>query len=565
MMIQRVHNRWSLLLATMLFGAMLTGGVRAEELFEIRSIEVSGNTLLPAAEIQRLTAPFVGRNKGFRDIQMALEAVENAYRRAGFSAVQVLTPEQELTAGILRLDVRETPIANVAVAGNRHFDSDNIRATLPSLQEGQTPNTRALSENIQLANENPAKQIDVVLGVSEKQPGRLDATINVEDENPLRVFVNADNTGSYVTGRHRLGFGVRHSNLWDRDHTATFAYTGSPDKPDGTRVDIYSLGYRIPFYAIGDSLDLFYANSNIDTPAAAFTLGAFENLTGKGELYGVRWNHYFQRSGEWSSKLIAGWDVKSLATTCTGPNGEKDYLKGQSAGCTPYTTRPLSLTYSGNWQRPGGAASFSAGIAHNLPTGQHHDYNTVDGKAGNDRYSLVAGNRDTRDEFTILRLGGSYARALPASWMARVAGSYQSSLGLPLPPSEQLGLSGAQAVRGFHERIVAADSGYVLNVELYAPDIAPTLTLPGNLRPLVFVDTARGYSYRMAGQGATTETQKSGITSAGFGLRYNYKKDVQVGFDLASVLTAGPAAEIGDATSAHNGDWRGHFNIVVGF
>lgn len=563
-MLPTLHRHLCGILLAGLIGA--AGTVMAEDLFEIRRIEVSGNTLLQETAIARLTAPFIGRDRGFRDIQMALEALESAYRQAGYSAVQVLTPEQELTGGTLRFEVRETAIARVGVAGNRHFSEANIRASLPSLLAGRSPNTRQLSENIQLANENPAKQIDVVLAVSDQQAGQLEATINVEDEPPFRGFVNADNSGAHVTGRHRLGVGLRHSNLWDRDHTATFAYTGSPDKPDGTKVDIYSLGYRLPLYAIGDSIDLFYARSNIDTPAAAFTLGAFENLTGKGELYGIRWNHYFQRRGEWSTKLVAGWDVKTLDTTCTGPNGEKNFLKGLSAGCTPYTTRPLSLTYSGNWQRPGQAVDFYAGAAYNVATGQRHTYNTVDNLTGDDRYSLVSNNRKTRDDFTILRLGGSYSHLLAANWMARIAGSVQSSLGHPLPPAEQIGLAGAQTVRGFYERSVAADSGYIVNLELYAPDMAPQLALPGNLRPLLFVDAARGYSYRMpARQAGATETEPAGIMSAGLGLRYNYRKDVQLRLDVASVLDAGPAEALEDASKTRSGDWLGHFNIVVGF
>ena len=546
---------------------LCSGAVLAvDDAFDLQRIDVTGNTLLGAEEIKQLTSPFIGKDKGFRDIQMALEALETAYRKAGYTAVQVITPEQELTGGTLHLEVQETPIASVTVSGNKFFSEANIRATMPSLIEGKTPNARLLSENVQLANENPAKQIDVVLAVSEKSPGKLDATINVEDEATFRGFITADNTGSDTTGGHRLGISLRHSNLWDRDHTATFSYTGSPDKPDGTKVDIYSLGYRVPFYSIGDSIDLFYAKSNINTPAAAFTLGAFENLTGKGDLYGVRWNHYFQRHGEWSTKLVGGLDVKVMDTTCTGPAGEKDYLKGLSAGCTPYITRPLSATYSGNWQRPGMAADFSAGIAYNLATGRDNEYNTVDGKTGNDNYSLVSSSRETRNNFSVLKLGGSYSHTLPDGWMARVAGSLQSSLGTPLPPSEQIGLSGSQAVRGFHERIVASDAGYIANVELYAPNVAPILTLPGELHPLFFVDTARGHSYKMPGRsGTTTVTEPSGIMSAGRGVRYSYKKDVQVRLDVANVLNAGPAADIADSSAAYNGQWRGQFNVLVGF
>ena len=546
---------------------LCSGAVLAvDDAFDLQRIDVTGNTLLGTEEIKQLTNPFIGKDKGFRDIQMALEALETAYRKAGYTAVQVITPEQELTGGTLHLEVQETPIASVTVSGNKFFSEANIRATMPSLIEGKTPNARLLSENVQLANENPAKQIDVVLAVSEKSPGKLDATINVEDEATFRGFITADNTGSDTTGGHRLGISLRHSNLWDRDHTATFSYTGSPDKPDGTKVDIYSLGYRVPFYSIGDSIDLFYAKSNINTPAAAFTLGAFENLTGKGDLYGVRWNHYFQRHGEWSTKLVGGLDVKVMDTTCTGPAGEKDYLKGLSAGCTPYITRPLSATYSGNWQRPGMAADFNAGIAYNLATGRDNEYNTVDGKTGNDNYSLVSSSRETRNNFSVLKLGGSYSHTLPDGWMARVAGSLQSSLGTPLPPSEQIGLSGSQAVRGFHERIVASDAGYIANVELYAPNVAPILTLPGKLHPLFFVDSARGHSYKMPGRsGTTTVTEPSGIMSAGMGVRYSYKKDVQVRLDVANVLNAGPAADIADSSAAYNGQWRGQFNVLVGF
>ena len=546
---------------------LCSGGVlAADEVFDLQRIRVTGNTLLSEAEITRLTSPFIGKNKEFRDIQMALEALEGAYRKAGYTAVQVITPEQEVTGGTLLLEVQETPIASVTVSGNKHFSEANIRATMPSLVEGKTPNARQLSENVQLANENLAKQIDVVLAVSEKNPGKLDATINVQDEAPFRGFITADNTGTNTTGRHRLGIGLRHSNLWDRDHTATFSYTGSPDKPDGTKLDIYSLGYRFPFYGIGDSIDVFYAKSNINTPAGTFTLGAFENLTGKGDLYGIRWNHYFQRQGEWSTKLVGGVDVKVMDTTCTGPAGEKDYLKGSSAGCTPYTTRPLSATYSGNWQRPGQAADFSAGMAYNLATGRNNEYTTVDSKTGNDNYSLVSSNRETRNDFTVLKLGGSYSHTLPEGWLARVAASLQSSFGNPLPPSEQIGLSGAQTVRGFHERVVAADAGYIVNMEIYAPNVAPILTLPGELRPLFFVDTARGQSYKMPGSsGTTTVTEPSGIMSAGMGLRYSHKKDIQVRFDVASIINAGPAADLTDSTAAYNGQWRGQFNVLVGF
>jgi hemolysin activation/secretion protein len=65
--------------------------------------------------------------------------------------------------------------------------------------------------------------------------------------------------------------------------------------------------------------------------------------------------------------------------------------------------------------------------------------------------------------------------------------------------------------------------------------------------------------------GTTTVTEPSGIMSAGMGVRYSYKKDVQVRFDVASIINAGPAADLTDSTAAYNGQWRGQFNVLVGF
>ena len=119
-------------------------------------------------------------------------------------------------------------------------------------------------------------------------------------------------------------------------------------------------------------------------------------------------------------------------------------------------------------------------------------------------------------------------------------------------------------MRGFHERAVAADTGYVANLELYAPNVAMRLGLPGNLRPLVFYDTSQGWNYQMpAGTGAGTQTV--GVDSVGMGLRYDLKKDIVARFDLANVLHANAVALQAGAANTRDTEWRGHFNVTVGF
>ena len=79
----------------------------------IDNFVVKGNTLLNPALIVSLLEPFKGDDRTYTDIQLALEALEGAYRNAGYSAVHVVTPEQEITNGTITFQVLETVIGKV--------------------------------------------------------------------------------------------------------------------------------------------------------------------------------------------------------------------------------------------------------------------------------------------------------------------------------------------------------------------------------------------------------------------------------------------------------------------
>lgn len=515
-----------------------------QQKFTVKHYVAQGNTLLPAAEVERILKPFTGVDKNFGDIQQALETLENAYRKKGYSTVQVYLPEQELTQGTVVLKVTEAAIGKVEVSGNRYFDTPNIRASLPALKEGTIPNTRAMSESVQLANENPAKQVEVLLSIGDEE-GKIDAKVNVTDEKPLKFYATLDNSGTLETGRHRLGVAMQHSNLFNQDHTLSLAYTTSPDKPSGVDVDIYSLGYRVPLYSIGDSLDFIYGTSTISTPSSTSALGSALGIVGKGDIYGLRWNHYFMRQGEYSHKLILGADLRAMKSTCTSASGTR--LVGV-AGCEDYTTRPVSATYTGQWVHPGEMADFSLSIARNI----------VGGSGGSEAsYILAASGRPAKPDFTILRLSGSYVRALPQDWQARFAlsGQYADTA---LTPAEQIGLAGSTTVRGFSERAAAADEGWVGNLELYTPELAPLIGLPaGNLRLLAFYDWSWGTNHPIPGVTATNAV----MSSVGVGLRYSLKKDMALRIDYARLQDHFPITPLVEPVDK----WNGHANLIVGF
>lgn len=502
-------------------------------LIRIEHFRVEGNTLLDAGLIERLLAPHTGDARSYTDIQLALEDLEGAYRSAGYSAVHVSTPEQEIADGTVTLQVTETIIGKVVVKDNRHYDKVNIRNALPALHEGRTPSARELSENIRLANENPTRHLDVVLAVGDAD-NTVDAEVNVQDSSPHKVFVTLDNTGNQSTGKYRAGVGYQHNNLFNRDQAATFNYITSPDHINS--VTQLSASYRMPLYTVGDSIDLIAARSDTNAGTTAIVGGSLA-FSGKGNVFGAHYNHYLARQGDYTSKIIAGLDYRAYFNNCS-LNLTGMAATGCGASGNDLTVHPVSLTYAGTLSRPAFVSDFAAAIVQNVPGGQRGgsaDFNAY-------RPSASGIGRAPAD-YTIFRSNGSLTGILPQDWQYRIAGNMQYTRDA-LVAYEGLSLVGANAVRGFAESEVRNDKGYFINLEFYTPELASHLHLQNSsLRFLGFIDHARGWKVPLPGE----QMVRDSVGSAGLGLRCSWDKNTTIKFDWARVLDAGGSSRAGDS------------------
>lgn len=508
-------------------------------LVRIDRFEVKGNTLLDPGLIESLLAPHKGNAQSYADIQRALEALEGAYRSAGYSAVHVITPEQEITEGVVTLQVIESVIGKVTLSGNEHYDKTNIRNALPALAEGSTPSARALSENIRLANENPTRQIDVVLAIGDEE-NTIDAKVNVQGSSPRKVFVTLDNTGSESTGMYRTGAGIQHNNLFNKDHAATLNYITSPNHvSDVTQV---SASYRFPIYSLGDSVDLIAAYSDTNAGTTATVAGPL-TFSGKGRIYSVRYNHYLPRQGDYLSRIVGGLDYRAYINNCSlGAFG----AAGCGSAAFDITVHPVSVAYNGMLTKPTYVADYTATVVRNIPGGPNGgsaDFNAVRPSS--------AGGAGGEADYTILRLNGSLAGVLPEGWQYRLAGNAQYTPDA-LVSGESFGLVGANAVRGFIEReFFSSDKGYVLNMELYTPELGPKLNMQnGSFRLLGFIDHGSAWNTTLAGDSVT----RNSAGSVGAGFRFSYGKNLMAKLDYARVTEATGTSKAGEK--------RGHISLV---
>ncbi len=508
--------------------------------FSVKALKIEGNTLLPESKLMARIAHLIGEGRSLNDLVQGATAIQQAYREAGYGGVVAFVPEQKLENGDVIIQVVEGKIDKVQISGNDERDEINILRSLPHLKQGETPVVKNIDRNIQMANENPTKKIRVAL-VAGARPGAIDADAKVTDERPLRLLFGVDSAGTPGTGNFRTNVGIQHTNLWNRDHIGTFQFQTSPTEP--SRAQIYSVGYRIPFYNQFSAIDAFYAHSNVEslTSAAPLGVGPF-GFTGKGDIAGFRAHRFLPRVGEYDHRVTFGWDWRHFNNNCAfqGNTG--------SAACdrlaADVTITPVSLGYVGQKDGP----IFSWGINTN-----------ISGNFGGSSQAIFNTARlDADKHYAVWRFFGFTNVNLPAGFgiSTRVLAQYSPHA---LVPGEQFGIGGGGSamggfisVRGYREREIVGDYGASFNIEGLGPDFAKIVNSESlSLRPLGFFDFGWAGNNHQApcdAQGSSCE-----IAGVGGGIRFAIGKKFSGRLDFGHALMDGNQKAAGTS--------RGHLAI----
>ncbi len=493
--------------------------------FAINKYVIDGASMLKQSEFDSVVAPYVGKDKDFSDVQYALEAVEELYAERGYSAVHVLLPEQELEAGTVHFEVIESRYGKIEIKDNRYFSKQNILNAIPSLKEGGVPRAKDVARQLRLANENPARQLNVVLKAGE-QDDQVDASVLVTDSNPRQWVVTLDNSGSKETGVSRLGVSYRDANMFNRDHVGQIQTQMSPQYMD--RVKVLGGSYKLPLYRFGHSLEFFGGYSNINS-----VVGGLSNFQGGGLMFSTRYNIPLNRVGTYDTQVSFGLDWRK-------------FNKVELTGTTPtvlyndIVVTPLSLAISTQGKLGKGDANMNVSLAANVPTSSQGKSTQF---AAYDQVNLS----DPTPAYKVVRFGAGYSTSFASDWQFRTALNGQWS-GDTLIQGEQMRLGGADGVRGFSEGSETGEQGARFNIEGYAPAWYRKELM---LRGLMFVDA-----------GSVTSKQATAATSIagmGFGVRGAYKDRYSLRMDVGRIMKAG------NDPQQVAGDWRIHATLAGTF
>jgi len=157
--------------------------------FFLREVAIEGNTVLPAAALAKVTAPFVGREVDGDDLESLRDGLTGLYVRAGYVNSRATLPDQDLAGGLLRIRIVEGYLGDVVIHGNRGYRASSLRARLTG--DGRHPlNAYAMERRLRALEAEPG--IESVRAALRPGPSRDRSVLDVDVVEGRRLHVGLD-------------------------------------------------------------------------------------------------------------------------------------------------------------------------------------------------------------------------------------------------------------------------------------------------------------------------------------------------------------------------------------
>lgn len=464
-----------------------------------------------SAGFRAVLQKYLGQPMSYKLIGQIEVAITKYYRDNGRSLVQVTVPPQEVTSGVLQVNVNtfvlEQTAVQGAVPGAQGYVASQIR-----VKPGQEVNTATLLDDVNWLNLNPFRHVSVVF-----EPGQsadsTRLTLQVQNGRPYSAYAGVSNSGTADTGLGRIFAGFNMSALPWQDHQLSYQFNGAPGgiakghlwNADGDKGYLsHAISYFVPI-TFGNGFRM------------KATLGA---------------SHI-------SSYSVPGGPFTS-ATTTNGITGELSFPLPHVSGDLTLQPEVFVGLAADSYNRTQYLFGFNfdqekTALQH-VELGVRSSLNgKVFGKAtrGNFDVSVTAGQliTDGAPQTTYAYVKASISQEVmidkDRSVALRFGGQYSPD---DLHPLEQLSLGGDGTVRGYPSNAVPSQTAASFSVEYRAAPISvPVAKVTGQFRPHVFADF--GFA------DATPISAVSHLASIGLGGEFSVGESFVAKVDVAQTLT----------------------------
>lgn len=466
------------------------------------------SSLIHSPGAQQIINRYIGGPVTLRQLNQLSRDLILFYRRNNQPVVDVVIPEQKITAGTVQLVVIESRIGQVRVEGGCYFNPCMLAEQIECTYAGSKVYESAINNDLNWLNRNPFRRVEVDLRPGDEEY-TTDVIFQVHDTLPFRTYVGYEDTGVPTLGLERVFAGAIWGNAFGQDGTLSYQYTSDAYFQ-------YLQAHSVSYTRAWDRLWAFTAYGALANVIP--DLGPPFNQDGQSWQVGSGLTRTLARTPNYLESLYFGFDFKATNNNLEfgGDNvatGEAEFIQ-------------LNLGYDRYRRINRYEYALFANDFYIGPDGQFSKYMTAEA------FSSI--RPDTAPGYVYDRMVLERMWLGPAEncqLLTRFTGQLTSER---LLFSEMLGFGGFDSIRGYDQRTFNGDNGYFVNLEL-GPRMwyMGTDRHPSTLRAYAFLDVGTGYTL----DPQPGELDQEDFVGTGVGLRYNYDDRLTFRFDYGHACT----------------------------
>ena len=388
----------------------------------------------------------------------------------------------------LRLQIKETPLGKVRIEGNQYYSTSFLNRYFSPILGDKFLRQETLERTLRLINEFPDIYVNALL-IPKKELISTDLLLQVSDDRPVHLVLEANNFGSRFTGKTQVTSTLTWGDLTGHgDSVLLRTLYATPAVLD---FPMWQIGYTVPMGSSGAKVNFLYLKSQFVVGADFIPI----NIEGKTQLYGVNMSYPLIRESRLSSDFLLGM----RAATVHSFEGDQEKFQNETRAIFFGTNWKVRTS---DWNTVVIEGTLTQGLGH-----------TLGGTEGNDATKL---NLNLVDKIFV---GSRF------SFLLRTSGQVSNKR---MSVSDQFSIGGADSVRGFTPGESFGDNGAVFSAEAQ-------LAIDQQERVLfvVFLDNGRTF-LRDAKVGLLS--QKS-LTGAGAGFRARWNESLSGRLDFGIPLS----------------------------
>ncbi len=466
----------------------------AKELITLKTIQFQGVTILGDMELKGIVEPFINAPMTYEQMLEIGMVVESYYRKNNYLARAILPP-QDLSEGVLTVDVIESVFSKVEIEQELE-DLPNTQAHVSAIIEaqqkvGEPLNSKSLDRALALANDLPGMSAQGSLRQG-REAGETELLLKLYQGRTRQAELTMDNGGSRSTGAIRLMASLTWFNpndLADMLNVVAVHTRGSDYARLAYSLPVGSDGWRMGMNASAMSYEVVVGEQGM--------VGA----VGRAVTQGMEWIYPLLRADDRSATVSLTADAKKFQNT-----------SAQGLLMSDYEAKVMAAQVSGFYRdlNPGGGTgTYSLQLSHgNI---------NLDGSLSQQTDATTV---QTEGVFNKVRVSGTWQQALTTQTSAFI--SYTGQLAdKNLDSSEKMQLGGMNGVRAYPTGEGSGTDAQLIQLEL-RHNLASGINLTG------FYDW--GQLWLQPDPSYPGGPQNNRNTYKGFGASIGYTNDDGVNF-----------------------------------